>query len=813
MKTTHERQLELEADMVALGKQRYDKEKPMPWSEHETTSSRNDEADTQPGSAMIAGTGAEYLRAVEKMIKVSLAGSAARYSMAVQKLLHGIDPEAVALIALRRIITGAGKSENFGTLSTSIGSLLEEHAAITNMRAAEKDLANWWLRKAARTSNTSHARKVMRAATREQLAALAWSKADKVKVGARLIELCESDLGLIHTIELKKGRKTYRQIQFTEIARTWVDNMHEECSLLQPVRLPMLEEPLEWTTPWDGGYYTVETNLMKNAARAQLDDLASAKINTVYSAVNTLQGVAWTINKSVHEVMQALVMAPAGVACIPAAEPGPKPVRPAEIPMAPSSTLSKEHQKMLKSHNSNMHAYYNEEARRQSQRIAFKQKVYVAQRFADETFYFPYQIDTRGRIYTVPTEVSPQSDDLGKALLKFAKKKPLGDDGAFWLAVQLANSAGVDKVTFDARVQWVLDNEAMILEVGLNPLDSVHLWANDDIDSPWQFLAACFEWTGYVISGRSDDYESSLPVGMDGSCSGLQHFSAVLRDSVGGRAVNLVDTGKVEDIYTEVANRVNAYLDSSTCEEDLKIWRGKVDRKIVKQPCMTYAYSATVSGFISQIMKAIDGKSVDKRPGTDPYTSARLLAPLVLQCIEEVVVAAADAMGWMQQAAAIMTDHRKDLMWTAANGLPVRQSERKQEKARVHIWYCGTKYRPALRDDTEILNKARQKSAIAPNWIHSQDAAHLMAVANRGVECGLTDYAMIHDSFGVHACDVTTLNLIIRETFIEQYKPNRLEELKDSLQAQLPEGVELPPLPPTGTLDLNGVLSSEYFFA
>ncbi|WP_260851748.1 DNA-directed RNA polymerase, partial [Micrococcus luteus] len=56
------------------------------------------------------------------------------------------------------------------------------------------------------------------------------------------------------------------------------------------------------------------------------------------------------------------------------------------------------------------------------------------------------------------------------------------------------------------------------------------------------------------------NYNCSLPLAFDGSCSGIQHFSAMLRDSIGGRAVNLLPSDTVQDIYKIVADKVNEVL-------------------------------------------------------------------------------------------------------------------------------------------------------------------------------------------------------------------------------------------------------------
>ena len=115
-------------------------------------------------------------------------------------------------------------------------------------------------------------------------------------------------------------------------------------------------------------------------------------------------------------------------------------------------------------------------------------------------------------------------------------------------------------------------------------------------------LAACVGYAGYM--GAGDDCESHLPVAMDGSCSGLQHFSAMLKDKDGARAVNLLPSDKPSDIYTEVQQAAEREL----LKQDgllAHAWRSKITRKIVKRPCMTFAYSVTSRGIRDQILEEI----------------------------------------------------------------------------------------------------------------------------------------------------------------------------------------------------------------
>lgn len=74
---------------------------------------------------------------------------------------------------------------------------------------------------------------------------------------------------------------------------------------------------------------------------------------------------------------------------------------------------------------------------------------------------------------------------------------------------------------------------------------------------------------------------------------------------------------------------------------------------------------------------------------------------------------------------------------------------------------------------------------------------------------------MIHDSFGTHACDTARLSLILRETLVEQYTPNVLENLRQEVKAQLAPSLakDLPPTPRRGDLDLEVIKDAQYAFA
>ena len=71
---------------------------------------------------------------------------------------------------------------------------------------------------------------------------------------------------------------------------------------------------------------------------------------------------------------------------------------------------------------------------------------------------------------------------------------------------------------------------------------------------------------------------------------------------------------------------------------------------------------------------------------------------------------------------------------------------------------------------------------------------------------------MIHDSYGVHACDVPLMNKVLRQQFVKLYERDVLNEFLTELRQHNPK-VLLPAPPALGTLEIKHVEHSMYFFA
>ena len=89
-------------------------------------------------------------------------------------------------------------------------------------------------------------------------------------------------------------------------------------------------------------------------------------------------------------------------------------------------------------------------------------KLQVAKEFLQVPFYFPHNLDFRGRAYPIPPHLNHLGNDMCRGLLCFDEGKTLGEEGLYWLKLQVANLWGEDKLSNDDRVAFVDSNLDMV---------------------------------------------------------------------------------------------------------------------------------------------------------------------------------------------------------------------------------------------------------------------------------------------------------------------------------------------------------------
>lgn len=451
-----------------------------------------------------------------------------------------------------------------------------------------------------------------------------------------------------------------------------------------------------------------------------------------------------------------------------------------------------------------------------------------------DKIYFPYNMDFRGRAYPVPPHLSNVGSDMSRGLLKFAEAKPLGPRGLYWLKVHLANFAGKDKMTFDDRAAFVDENLALVRQSAEDPFGGDRWWMS--LEDPFQGLATCIEIVAALDSGDPESYRCSLPVHMDGSCNGLQHYAALGRDLVGGKAVNLCAVDEPQDVYIgvmhevikRVAEEAERHLEFDTSDVDklsnrqrkalnanrsAKLVNGLIDRGVVKRTVMTSVYGVTLIGSREQIHEKIvqkleaSGYDIDELD-REIFQASLYLANVTMEVMGDLFQGARGTMNWLTTCARMISHHGYPLAWMTPIGLPVLQPYRQSRTVKV-VTLLQTVTLTTETDDLP-LHKTRQTSAFPPNYIHSLDSSHMLLTALEMDRRGLA-FSAVHDSFWTHACDVDEMNTALREVFVDLYSSPLLETLKETFEMRYPE-LDFPDLPEKGKLRLEEVKDAKYFF-
>ncbi|KAF0979842.1 hypothetical protein FDP41_000995 [Naegleria fowleri] len=590
----------------------------------------------------------------------------------------------------------------------------------------------------------------------------------------RLIGIVEADENLIQLI----GRE------------------HVTQEILHPNHLPMLIPPNPWINSTTGGYIALKSLIMRTrGSHLQAYILKIADMTELLAGLNTLNETRWKINHKVYETVLKVWNSGGGLGELPSRFDDALPEEPEtddpEIKKKWKRTVAK-----IKTHNRNLH----------SLRCDMLLKLKVAEDFKENSFYFPHNVDFRGRAYPIPPHLNHLGADINRGLLTFDKGMRIGRRGIFWLKIHLANLYGKDKLSFDERVQFIEQNLNEIIDSADQPLDGNRWWLQSE--NPWQTLAACVELAECLRSENPEEFISHLPIQMDGSCNGLQHYAALGRDNLGALHVNLLPTSKPMDVYVGVLEVVKKHIerDMKAGNKLAKLLHGNVYRSTIKQTVMTSVYGVTFVGAREQIQKRLKEKK--EVPEDDVFACASYLASITLKSLGEVFSSAQNIMEWLNDCALLISSSDNPVTWTTPLGLPVIQPYRsKRTKVVKTVMQCVT-----ISDSSDKLpvSRTRQKSAFPPNFVHSLDSSHMFMTASACKKEGI-EFASVHDSFWCNAGNVDRMNRIIREQFINLHSQPLLEELLATFTRLYPN-IQFPPLPKKGSLDLSRVLDAPYFF-
>lgn len=650
-----------------------------------------------------------------------------------------------------------------------------------------------------------------------------WSDPDNLQVGVWVVGvLLQGPMFTIVELEEDDYKKPVRSLSLTEEAYSKLGPIYDLLLFSNAFLKPVTEEPEPWSKPYmhvEGFRFPFIRTHMKPVQKFVERKFKAGSYDPALEAINHAQSVRWRINEPILDLVRWAYETGVRIEKFPHKDDIPVPVlsKPWEELSNSERTLYSRDKRKADTKNRGLVA----------DRIMLMTDLATADALRGQPFWTHLSLDWRGRVYPIPHFNFQRSDHV-RAMFMFDQGQKLTRSGYDWLRVHVATTGAfekIDKASFDERIQWVIDHHEDCLRVAEDPHGTVDWWSK--ADSPFMFVAACM--------ALRDDMEGKpvhIPVSFDGSCSGLQHLCAMTR-APEGRLVNLTPSNYPNDIYANVAEEVRDAVtqdldNPDKCELAQKWLDYGIGRSQVKRNVMTYAYSSKEFGMSGQINEDIMDKEeervlrgfITKHPfeGCD-RKAAFYFANHVYQAIKRVVQYPAGAMDFLVDIASQYAHESKPVFWNTPLGFPVMMLYPQMSKSRVKLMLYdkGIKTRidaNSSYDNYSHINKDKAKDAVAPNFVHSMDACHLMMVLLACKADGINSVALVHDSFGCLPNDAPRFRDIIRGTFRQMYEQHDvLEEFRQVALEILDDPSKVPPVPAKGTLDLSLIEKSDYCFA
>lgn len=862
-----EAQIALEQDAVLKGYQRF-------MDRLETQKAQGEAGETKVGQEvqfLLVGEVTGHIRALVASMKSRPSGAHKWLP-----LVEAIRPEALAVEALSIGWSDACVNQPLQNTLMALGDRAELHAEVQALTEVHGDRkTRLALKTVAQTKARTQARRKAVASKAGKVGHEPWDNTTKIRVGGLLWNaLCLT--GLFETWTLGHAQ-TMKFVGLTPRGEQLALEAQHSLAWSRPLLLPTIIQPKPWTGMHSGAYYTKELQkrvvFVRTRAKAHRKALEAAvkdgSLKPVMQIVSDIQGTGFALEPQVLDLVKWSWRKGLSLKKFPSRE-------------KVKATLPWDLEYMdIREKSRHLAIYYKAQRYNRgitSNAAAMRRDLETADWLVGlDAFYLPHSLDFRGRVYPIPS-FNHQRSDYVKAMFRFAQGKRLGAEGIRALKWHIANTGDFGKVSkksWDDRVAWTEENMDLVLRVAKDPRRNLE-WTR--ADKPFSFYHACLELSRALELENPEDFVSALPVDLDGSNSGVQHYSAALRGEEGA-LVNLTPSDRPADVYAVVAQKVKAHaetvaaphVDPAAYKEALwalekaKADKGDLDaakavleplaarlwldfgitRSEVKRPTMTRGYGSETFGFRNQIIEDLmEPLAIEvmtgKRP-VHPFGSdegkyaASWMAGRIWDALSQVLVKTSEGMEYLQKVASVLAKDNLGVSWSTTLGFPVVQRYEEAETSTVDLWLYGREAEVPTEIDADsnskhvlrryqirifkggkdTLVKHRQANAVAPNFIHSQDATHLLMSVQYAVREEIRDFLLVHDSFGTHAANIERFGQCCRRAFVDLYETHDcFQAFHRAAEAALGDkAASLPDIPEKGSLDLQGVLKAAYTFS
>jgi DNA-directed RNA polymerase len=613
-----------------------------------------------------------------------------------------------------------------------------------------------------------------------------------------------------YTQRYKGGRYWKKRlfVGFSESILKDLHNKHRDLESFFLIYRPMIVPPVSHTMECSGGY--LHDWVRKEMVQRFLSDYSEKKerkeqsfstpSELVLKGLNAMMRTEWCVNERILEVMTNLFKNNTQLANLP-----PYNFDTFTYGEEYPAKGTKEEQAIWCN---NREQSWGDWFKSEQSRARMLVRLSLAERLISAGFwYMPYTLDFRGRAYSTCELLSCQGSDFDKSLIQFAEPEEQTEEGRYWLKVQIANLFDQDKLCFDDRVKWVDDNMEMLERINQDPYMNQE-WISTKVkkNPSFQRLASIFDLM------RKDNL-TQVPVQMDGACNGTQHWSAIMRDEVNAGLTNVIPSDTPQDLYQYVADKTTDYClknkdEIDWCSEFLDYWDNNIKREVTKRPTMCDSYGLTFYGIQKYVR--LEGH-LDWIPKESRGGAIVELSRAIKHGLDSSLNLPNEGKEYLKQIAGIASELNEHIVYTTPSGFKVVHRYMKLTRRRSFAALFNNKELTFATYSPTEIDKKQVEQAISPNWIHSLDASHMFCTLNRLVDFKLTNFSMVHDSYGCHAPKVPIMRKIIKEEFYEMHKHDLLKAFKEDVEQYL--GIKLPALPKRGQFDVRQVLESDYFFS
>lgn len=300
-------------------------------------------------------------------------------------------------------------------------------------------------------------------------------------------------------------------------------------------------------------------------------------------------------------------------------------------------------------------------------------------------------------------------------------------DGRTYLLIDIANNFGLSKKIWEDRINWTEDH--------ISDLENI----SEEAKEPILYRKA-------VRALRASDKGKAIghPVSLDATASGLQILAILTGDGPTATNVNLIYTGKRENIYNKIAVEMSTATGKPYTAEE------------VKPPTMTVFYGSK--------------REPKKVFGED---TAELMAFYSILNRE--------APGAMQALALIQSLWNPETLehtWSMPDKHIIRAKVMAVVDKRIEIDELGHK---TFTHRAKINMPQARGLSLAANIVHSIDGYIVREMVRRSNRSGF-ELATIHDSFWAHPNHMNQVRKIYVKILAELAQMDLLQSITDQLQ-------------------------------